>query len=160
MPSFTTRPDPRYYQAVVQHDDGSYTADQKPLDDRPVTLMDFAKGEYVTATIPGLRSTIISEMINPQTTNMIYQYAPDWMQRNANNIISQPGNYTAQQVQNAKDLWTWVNQMVAHSNGISATVQAMTFEQLVTFVVPTTGWPAPPASLVPVAPTSLKTYGA
>jgi hypothetical protein len=157
MASFATPPDPRYYQNILQHDDGSYTADQKPLDDTTTTRMnpaDHANPQIVI--IYGLRSVVRDTMINPSTSAYIYKFAPDWAQRNANNIIAQPGSYTAQQLQDAKDMWTWIDSVVAFSNSLVANVNAMTFNQLVVWVVPSTGWPAPPDSLIPT-PSGLTT---
>ena len=149
MPTFATPPDPRYYQSILQHDDGSYTADQKPLEDTTIERFNLAAPGMITVIIRGLRSVVRDTLINPSVSSYIYKFAPDWAQRNANNIISQPGNYTAQEVQDAKDMWTWINDVVAHGNTLVQAVQAMTFEQIVVYVVPTTGWPPPPDSLVP-----------
>lgn len=149
MATFTTPPDPRYYQNILQHDDGSFTADQKPLDDTTIERFNLAAPGMITVVLRGLRSVVRDTLINPSVSAYILKFAPDWAQRNANNIIAQPANYTAQEVQDAKDMWTWINAVVAYGNSLVAAVQAMTFDQIVTYVVPTTGWPAPPDSLIP-----------
>jgi hypothetical protein len=153
MPTFAVRPDPRYYQAIVQHDDGSFTADQKPLDDRTTSGFDHKTATMQTIIIPGLKTVVKNSMVNVAASNYIYYYAPDWTQRNANNILANPSGYTPQEVQDAKDMWTWINACIAYSNSISAGVDAMTFEQIIVYIVPVTGWPVPPASLIPPAPT-------
>lgn len=156
MANFATAPDPRYYQNILQHDDGTYTADPKPLDDVSTTRMNPADhANQMTVIIYGLRSVVRDTMINPSVSAYIYKYAPDWAQRNANNIIAQPGNYSAQEVQDAKDMWTWINAVVAYGNSLVSAVQSMTFNQIVVWVVPSTGWPDPPASLVPNPPPPL-----
>src|SRR4029077_11665255 len=141
MATFTTQPDPRYYQNVQQHDDGSYSADQKPLDDVSTTRPNPADhSNPMTVIIYGLRSVVRDTMINPTASAYIYKFAPDYAQRNANNIIAQPANYTPQEVQDAKDMWTWINDVVAYSNTLVDQINLMTFDQIVVWVVPSTGW--------------------
>jgi hypothetical protein len=157
MANFATPPDTRYYQNVQQQDDGTYSADQKPLDDLATTRPNPADhANPMTVIIYGLRSVVRDTMINPAASAFIYKFAPDYAQRNANNIIAQPGNYTPEQVQDAKDMWTWINDVVAYSNTLVTQVQSMTFNQIVVWVVPSTGWPDPPASLVPTPPNPLR----
>jgi hypothetical protein len=157
MATFSTPPDTRYYQNVQQQDDGTYSADQKPLDDISTTRPNPADhANPMTVIIYGLRSVVRDTMINPAVSSYIYKFAPDWAQRNANNIIAQPGDYTPQEVQDAKDMWTWINAVVAYGNTLVTAVQSMTFNQIVVYVVPTSGWPTPPASLVPIPPAPLR----
>jgi|SRR5580765_1616363 hypothetical protein len=156
MATFQSAPDPRYYQNILQHDDGTYTADPKPLDDLTTTRMNPAdQANPMIVIIYGLRSVVRDTMINPSISAYIYKYAPDYAQRNANNIISQPANYTPQQVQDAKDMWTWINAVVAYGNSLTTQIQSMTFNQIVVWVVPSTGWPVPPDSLIPTPPPPL-----
>jgi hypothetical protein len=164
MPTFTAPPDSRYYQNILQHDDGTYTADQKPLNDTITTRMNPANfSSPITVIIYGLRSVVRDTMINPATSAYIYKYAPDWAQRNATQTIQTLSAKTppltpteTQALADAKAMWTWINNVVAYSNSLTTAVQAMTFEQIVVYVVPSTGWPAPPASLIP-EPTGLAT---
>lgn len=156
MATFTNPPDYRYYQNILQHDDGTYTADPKPLDDTTTTRMNPADHNNPMIVITyGLRSVVRDTMINPSVQAYIYKYAPDWAQRNANNIIAQPSDYTTQEVQDAKDMWTWINAVIAYGNSLVSQINSMTFEQIIVWVVPSTGWPVPPASLIPVPPPPL-----
>jgi hypothetical protein len=153
MPTFVTYPDQRYYTEVTQHDDGSFSANPKPLVDQTVNRMDPTTGVGKTYVYPGLRSTVTNTMINPFAENYILSYAPEWAQRNANNIIAQPSLYTTQQVTDAKAMWTWITAVIARANELQAQVEAMSFEQIVAFVVPAGPWPPPPASLtIPLPP--------
>lgn len=157
MTTFSAKPDPKYYMNILEHDDGSYTADQKPLDDWTVEKLDMGQPGYITVVMFGLRSTLCNEVINAQAERYIYKYAPPWAQANATQVIvklgPQSGSLPADQQQDLDDanaLWDFVNACVAYSNQLSDEVRAMTFEQILVYVVPTTGWPNPPASLVPV----------
>src|SRR4029077_10754561 len=137
MASFATPPDYRYYMNILQHDDGTYTADPKPLDDTTTTRMNPADHANPMIVITyGLRSVVRDTMINPSTSAYIYKYAPDWAQRNATNIIAQPANYTAQQVQDAKDMWSWIDSVVAYSNSLVTLVNSMSCSRIIVWVVP------------------------
>jgi hypothetical protein len=133
------RPDPRFYIKIIQHDDGNWEAEPMPLDDvtRPLLL-------GMVVTIPGLRS-VTKVSVNKYTETFIFNYAPNTAQNNALYVLSH--QTSGPEFDDANAMFTWINAVRARSNEINASIDTMTFDQLVVFLVPSAGWPNPPASL-------------
>lgn len=145
MTTFASRPDPRYYVNIQQHDDGNYSADQMPLDDTTTTRFDMT-GAQQTKTIPGLRSQT-NDLINAYAQTYIYNFAPPWVQSNANNVIA--SGTTGQALTDAQATWTWINSVRTVANQQTALIDGYNFNQIVTYVLPLNIWPTPPANLLP-----------
>lgn len=142
MITSATRPDPKYYVHIQQHDDGSWTADPMPLDDQTITIP--MLGTMITK---GLR-TLTQETVDLHAQQSIEINAPADMQRNALYVVAQgaatPGYASA------KACLDWVNAMNAYRDTAKAAIATMTFDQLVTYTIPT-GWPAVPSNMPPTA---------
>jgi hypothetical protein len=145
MTTFATRPDPRYYINIQQHDDGNYSADQMPLDDSSTTRVDMT-GSQQTKVIPGLRSQT-KDQINAYAQTLIYTYAPAWVQSNALHVIT-TGSPPAD-LADANATWQWINDSRAIASTECAKIDGMNFNQIVVYVIPKDTWPAPPANLLP-----------
>jgi hypothetical protein len=130
--NFAQRPDPRFYQNIMQFDDGSFTADQMPLNDVVITR---GSQTYVTA---GLRN-ITKQNINAYAASYITTWAPPYAQNNALHVLATQTSgpdYDA-----ATAMFQRINNTRDYSNQLCANVDTMTFDQLVIYTVPTTGWP-------------------
>jgi hypothetical protein len=130
--NFAQRPDPRFYQNIMQFDDGSFTADQMPLDDVVITR---GSQTFVTA---GLRN-ITKQNINAYAGSYITTFAPPYAQNNALHVLATEtsgADYDA-----AAAMFQRINNTRDYSNQLCAAVDTMTFDQLVVYTVPTTGWP-------------------
>jgi len=130
--NFAQRPDPRFYQNIMQFDDGSFTADQMPLDDVVTT-----RGSKTIVTA-GLRN-ITKQNINAYAAAYITSFAPPYAQNNALKVLATQtsgSEFTA-----ATAMFTRIDNCRAYSNQLCAAVDTMTFDQLVVYTVPTTGWP-------------------
>jgi hypothetical protein len=130
--NFAQRPDPRFYQNIMQFDDGSFTADQMPLDDVVITR---GSKTYVTA---GLRNITIQN-INSYASAYITSFAPPYAQNNALHVLAT--QTSGAEFDAATAMFQRINNCRDYSNQLSAAVQLMTFDQLVVYTVPTTGWP-------------------
>jgi hypothetical protein len=154
MPSIvgsTTRPDSKYYLNIEQQPDGTWNADQIPLDDvRVGRLTTGAKGQLS----PGLR-TLTGQAVAAQAQQLIFGYAPPDLQRNFLQTLATSTSGTPWT--NAKAAMDWVAAVNAYRDSQIANVHTLTFDQLVAYIVPvgTPPWPVPPASLPPLStPTS------
>jgi hypothetical protein len=130
--NFTQRPDPRFYQNIMQFDDGSFTADQMPLNDVITT-----RGTTTIVTA-GLRN-ITKQNINAYAASYITLWAPPYAQNNALHVLATEtsgADYDA-----ATAMFQRINNTRDYSNQLCAAVDLMTFDQLVVYTVPTTGWP-------------------
>jgi hypothetical protein len=136
---FATRPDPNFYINIQQHDDGNWSADQMALDDVTITIPMI--GDVASK---GLR-TLTKDNIDNYTFQSIQINAPPDMQRDSLYIISQgaatPGYASA------KACMDWITAMNANRDSVKATVNTMTFDQLVVFVVSESGWPPLPSNM-------------
>lgn len=130
--NFAQRPDPRFYQNIMQFDDGSFTADQMPLNDVIITR---GTQTYVTA---GLRN-ITKQNINAYAGAYITTFAPPYAQNNALHVLAT--QTSGQEYTDAAAMFQRINNTRDYSNQLSAAVDLMTFDQLVVYTVPTTGWP-------------------
>ena len=140
---FAQRPDPNYYINIQQHDDGNWSADQMALDDVTITMP--MHGDVMSK---GLR-TNTKDTIDMYAFQSIQINAPPDMQRDALYIISQGSG--APGYASAKACMDWIVAMNLYRDQLKGTVNAMTFDQIVVFVVGESGWPALPANMPPKA---------
>lgn len=141
--TYATRPDPKYYINIQQHDDGNWSADPMPLAD-------------VTITIPlhgAVKSkgliTLTQDSIDSFAAQSVAVNAPADMQRNSLYIVAQ-GSATAGYA-SAKACLDWVTAMNAYRDTQKAQVATMTFNQIVVYIVSASGWPAVPSNMPPKA---------
>jgi hypothetical protein len=140
--TFATRPDPKYYIHIQQHDDGSWSADPMPLADVSINIPMI--GDVLSKGL----ITLTQDSIDLHAQQSIELNAPADMQRNSLYIVAQ-GSATAGYA-SAKACLDWVNSMNAYRDTQKAAVTSMTFDQLVVYTIPT-GWPALPSNMPPKA---------
>lgn len=150
MPSITgstTKPDPKYYLNIQQQDDGTWTADQIPLDDIRVGRRGIPSAGQLS---PGLR-TLTGQAVAAQAQQLIFGYAPPDLQRNFLQTLATSTSGTPWT--NAKAAMDWVAAVNAYRDSQIANVHTLTFDQLVAYIVPVgiPPWPAPPTSLPPIS---------
>lgn len=135
-----TRPDPRFYIQIIQHDDGNWEAQPMPLDDvvRPPSL------GIPGFAIPGLRS-VTKTTVNNYASTYITTYAPAYMQSNALYVLQSQAS--GPDVDNAHAMFTWIDAVRAYSNTLNSQIDLMSFDQITTFIIAAAGWPPPPAFL-------------
>jgi hypothetical protein len=140
---FATRPDPNFYVNIVQSDSGDWSADPMALDDVVVTIP--MHGDVASK---GLR-TITKDNIDSYAFQSIQINAPPDMQRDSLYIITQGTGATG--YASAKACMDWVTAMRAQAESLKTSVNTMTFDQLVVFVIGASGWPALPSNMPTVA---------
>ena len=141
--TFAQRPDPNFYINIQQHDDGNWSADQMALDDVTITIP-----LHGDVTSKGLR-THTKDNIDTYTFQSVQINAPPDMQRDSLYIITQGSG--AAGYAPAKACMDWVVAMNQKRDALKATVNALTFDQLVVFVVSEQGWPPLPSNMPPKA---------
>jgi hypothetical protein len=141
MATFTNKPDQAFYSDVIEHDDGSYEATARPVDDIPARQTAFGN---LVAT-PGVRS-MICQRVQDEASKRIYIFAPEYKQRNTLFAIS---NYKGrpdltseeqQQLDDAIAMWDKINMIRDYVNTQCQAIRLLSFDQLLTWVMPT-DWP-------------------
>jgi hypothetical protein len=134
-----TRPDPRFYQSILQHDDGNFESEQKPLNDSTSFAAGFSSTGVITAL--GLRSQT-KLTVDAYAQRYILNSASADAQRQALKALSTTTSGPAHD--NAVAMFAWIDSVNAYAATIKNPINTMTFDQIVVFVIPNTGWPPPP----------------
>jgi hypothetical protein len=143
----TTKPDPRYYVAIMQLPDLTWSSEQMVLDDMHMYLPGFNQQQdsQNVIIVPGLKSQTAMN-VTEQAAILVQKFAPADVQRNALYTLSHTPTDA-----NSKATMDWVASVNSYRDTQVANVMTLTFDQLVAYVVPVgvPPWPAPPSFLTP-----------
>ena len=144
LTTFSSMPDPTFYDFVSQHPDGSWTASPKSLDDTTVTDPMFGNSVHL-----GVKS-ILKKKVEDFGNKQIAQIALPAVQIAANTTIAQlsaipPGSLTPAQSSQLSAAQALTNKIQATNNYAHQEMihidSLMTFDACMAWVMPT-GWPS------------------